>query len=120
MEQYLTSPHEATLIGTQELVDKMKSGEKPFILDVREPGELTQTGYIKGAVNVPVRDVAKRVNELPKDLDHPLVVLCESGIRSAHAAIYLRAYGFNNVKNLEFGMREWRNQGYPVVFPEQS
>lgn len=113
MEQY----HEATVIRTQGLEERIRGRQNPFILDVREPAELRETGCIQGAVNIAVRDVAKRVNELPKDLDHPIVVLCESGSRSAHAAIYLRAYGYTNVKNLEFGMREWKNQGFPLVFP---
>jgi glyoxylase-like metal-dependent hydrolase (beta-lactamase superfamily II)/rhodanese-related sulfurtransferase len=120
MEQYLDTPHEATLIRTEELMDRLTKGEKPFILDVREPDELLQTGYIAGAVNLPVREVARRVGELPKDLDHPIVVICESGLRSAHAALYLRASGYNNVKNLEFGMREWRTQRYPLVFPDKN
>lgn len=120
MEQYLASPHEATLIRIQELSERIRGGQKPLILDVREPAELAEAGYIEEAVNIPVRDVAKRVGELPKDLDHPIVVLCESGIRSAHAAIYLRAYGYTNVKNLEFGIREWRNQGFPLVFPRKE
>ncbi|OPY71906.1 MAG: putative polyketide biosynthesis zinc-dependent hydrolase PksB [Syntrophorhabdus sp. PtaU1.Bin002] len=120
MEHYLQTPHEATLIRTGELLEKTGGREKIFILDVREPGELSETGFIPGAVNIPVREVAKRIDELPKDLDHPIVVVCESGIRSAHAAIYLRAYGYANVKNLEFGIREWRNNGYPLVFPGKN
>ncbi len=117
MEQYLRTPHEKTLISTQEVIDKVRAGENLFILDVREPGELQENGHITGAVNIPVKDVAKRVAELPGNFDSPIVVVCESGIRSAHAVIYLRAYGYNNVTNLEFGMREWVREGLPVVFP---
>lgn len=120
MEQYLSAPHESTLIRTQELIGKIKKGEKTFILDVRESSELLQTGFIPGAVNVSVRNVAKKMNDLPSDLNYPIIVVCESGIRSAHAAIYLRAYGYNNVTNLEFGMREWRTNGYPLAYPEKD
>lgn len=118
MEQYLSSPHESTLIQTKELLEKIKKGEKTFLLDVREPSELLQTGFIAGSVNIPVRDVAKKINELPSDMNYPIAVVCESGIRSAHAAIYLRAYGYNDVKNLEFGIREWRTHGYPLAYPK--
>ena len=119
MEQYLQSPHESTLIGTRELAARLEGGKPPVVLDVREPKELQDSGYIKGAVNIPVGQVAKRVAELPGDLTQPIAVICESGIRSAHAAIYLRAYGYQDVTNLEFGMREWRREGLPVVIPEK-
>jgi sulfur dioxygenase len=117
MEQYLKSPHESTLIRTGEIRDRIGNKADLFILDVRGSDELSDTGYIEGAVNIPVQQVAERVGELPKDLNTPIAVVCESGIRSAHAAIYLRAYGYNDVTNLEFGMREWRQEGLPVVFP---
>ena len=117
MEEHLQTPHEHTLIRTREVFDRINKKEGLFILDVREPRELSESGFIAGAVNIPVRDVAKRVSELPGDFNTPIAVVCESGIRSAHAAIYLRAYGYNKVKSLEFGMREWRQEGLPVVFP---
>jgi glyoxylase-like metal-dependent hydrolase (beta-lactamase superfamily II)/rhodanese-related sulfurtransferase len=120
MEQYLSSPHESTLIQAKELMEKIKKGEKTFLLDVREPSELLQTGFIAGSVNISVREVAKKINELPSDMNYPIAVICESGIRSAHAAIYLRAYGYNDVKNLEFGIREWRTHGYPLAYPKND
>jgi glyoxylase-like metal-dependent hydrolase (beta-lactamase superfamily II)/rhodanese-related sulfurtransferase len=118
MEQYLTQPHETTIIRPEELLEKLKGGERVLILDVRQPEELSQLGFIKGAVNIPVSETAKRVSELPADLNAPIVTVCESGSRSAHAALYLRAYGYNNVKNLEYGMRGWRTEGFPIVYPE--
>lgn len=120
MEQYLREPHESTLIRTGALAGMLTAGKKPFVLDVREPSELLENGYIEGAINIPVKDVAGKVKELPKDLGTPIVVVCESGIRSAHAAIYLRAYGYTDVTNLEFGMREWRQEGRPVAFPVKN
>lgn len=120
MEQYLQAPHEGTQITTRELMDKLEKKENVYVLDVREHKELVDAGFIPGAHHIPVREVAKRVKELPQDLNVPVVVVCESGIRSAHAAIYLRAYGYANVKNLEFGFREWRNKQYPLVFPKKG
>ncbi len=62
-----------------------------------------------------MRDVASRIDEFPKDLDTPIVVYCASGARSSHAAMYLRAYGFRNVKNLEYGMHGWTDRSYPLA-----
>lgn len=117
MEQYLREPHQETLTSPAELSSRLKTGEKILVLDVREREELVSTGYIKGALNIPVTQVSERVEELPRDLDTPIVAVCESGARSGHAALYLRAYGYNNVKNLEYGMRGWRTEGYPLAYP---
>lgn len=118
MEQYLAQPHETTIIGANELFGLTGEGKKFFLLDVRQPEELSTRGFIKGSINIPVVDVAKRIGELPKDLNFPIVTICESGARSSHAALYLRAYGYNNVKNLEYGIRGWRTEGYPISYPE--
>jgi glyoxylase-like metal-dependent hydrolase (beta-lactamase superfamily II)/rhodanese-related sulfurtransferase len=117
MEHYLQQPHEATLIHAEELYENIIGKKKFLIIDVREPEELSITGHIKDAVNIPVGEIAKRTEELPGNLDIAIIIVCESGIRSAHAALYLRAYGYNDVKNLEYGMREWRTKGFPIVYP---
>jgi sulfur dioxygenase len=117
MEQHLQQPHEETLMRPTDLHARLKGGENILVLDVREREELVSTGYIRGALNIPVTQVANRMGELPRDLDTPIVAVCESGARSGHAALYLRAYGYNNVKNLEYGMRGWRTEGYPLVYP---
>ena len=117
MEHYLHEPHETTLLKPDELATDLAAGKRIFLLDVRQPEELSSRGYIRGATNIPVGDVAKRIDEMPKNLDHPIITICESGVRSAHAALYLRAYGYNDVKNLEYGIRGWRTEGFPVTYP---
>ncbi len=115
MEGFLAAPHTDTVIQPEELLRRIEGGEEFFLVDVREPGELDQTGFIRGAVNIPVRQVASRIDEFPKDLDMPVVVYCASGHRSSHAAIYLRAYGYRNAKNLEYGMHGWMDRNYPLI-----
>lgn len=110
MESFLAAPHNETVIQPEEFLQKVKARENMFVVDVREPKELEETGFIKGAVNIPVRQVAARIEEFPKDLGTPIVVYCASGHRSSHAAVYLRAYGYRDVKNLEYGMHGWTEQ----------
>jgi sulfur dioxygenase len=116
MEQYLLQPREANAITPGAVFKRMTEGNAPYLLDVREPEELLSGGYIKNAINVPVAQVPTRLGELPGNPDQAIVTICESGVRSAHAALYLRAYGYNDVKSLEYGMRGWKAEGYPVVF----
>ena len=114
MEAFLATPHEETVIEPEELLQKVTMKERLSLIDVREPTELEQTGFIEGAVNIPVREIARRIDELPKDLDTPVIVYCASGHRSSHAAVYLRAYGYRNARNLEYGIHGWQDRDYPL------
>ena len=76
------------------------------LIDVRTPEEFA-SGHIEGAVNIPVDSLTQRMSEVSKD--KPIVVYCRSGNRSAQAALVLEMLGFQNVKNLEGGMVEWKN-----------
>lgn len=44
----------------------LEAGEV-FFLDVREPFELEQFGTLEGYVNIPLGQIAQRLDEIPKD-----------------------------------------------------
>ena len=73
---------------------------KEFLLDVREEYEY-QDGHIKGAVNLPLREILEKKDTLPKDKD--IYVYCRSGHRSADAVNFLKSLGFEKVHNVEGG-----------------
>ena len=73
---------------------------KEFLLDVREEYEY-QDGHIKGAVNLPLREILGKKESLPKDKD--IYVYCRSGHRSADAVNFLKSLGFEKVHNVEGG-----------------
>jgi rhodanese-related sulfurtransferase len=78
------------------------------VLDVRSPEEFAALGHVPGAILLPVDLVACAVATLPRD-GRPLIVLCEHGIRSAHAAAFLaRALPGTEVLNMAGGMSCWR------------
>lgn len=62
------------------------------LLDVRTDGEWSE-GHLPGAVHVPVQELEARMSEVPRD--HPVVVYCLSGGRSARAAGMLSAAGYD-------------------------
>ena len=76
---------------------------KPFILDTRETCEVASAGTIAGAVNIPIRELAKNLNKLPAK-DQPIVVICGSGHRSAIGMVALQVLGYTNVKSMTSGM----------------
>ena len=73
---------------------------KEFLLDVREDYEY-QDGHIKGAVNLPLREILEKKDTLPKNKD--IYVYCRSGHRSADAVNFLKSLGFEKVHNIEGG-----------------
>src|SRR5690349_19095958 len=83
------------------------------ILDVREPAEFTgPLGHIKGALLIPLGELAGRTGELMPD--RPVVAVCRAGGRSAQATVILQKAGFKEVANLTGGMLRWRAEGHPV------
>jgi adenylyltransferase/sulfurtransferase len=87
-----------------DLKKKLDAGENPFILDVREPNEY-QINRIPGATLIPLGELPRRYQELPKDRE--IVTQCKMGGRSAKAQDFLKTVGFANVKNLKGGILEW-------------
>ena len=73
---------------------------KEFLLDVREEYEY-QEGHIKGAVNLPLREILEKKDSLPKNKD--IYVYCRSGHRSADAVNFLKSLDFERVHNIEGG-----------------
>ena len=54
-------------LSTEELEKHLKDSKKIFFLDVREPNEIEELGSVKGYVNIPLGQLEKRLNEVPKD-----------------------------------------------------
>lgn len=52
---------------TPEQLEKYLENKQVFFLDVRQPEEIKQHGSVPGYVNIPVGDLEKRMNELPKE-----------------------------------------------------
>jgi sulfur-carrier protein adenylyltransferase/sulfurtransferase len=94
----------ATEITPVELKKKLDAGETPFILDVREPNEY-QINKIPGSTLIPLGELPRRYQELPKD--RQIVAHCKMGGRSAKAQDFLKTVGFTDVLNLKGGILEW-------------
>jgi sulfur-carrier protein adenylyltransferase/sulfurtransferase len=87
-----------------ELKARIDRGERPFILDVRNPEEIAIC-RIAGSTVIPLPELANRLGEL--DPSVPMVVHCKSGVRSAKAITLLRGAGFGRLTNLTGGILAW-------------
>ena len=92
-------------ISVEQLKTRLDTGDKPFILDVREPHEYAIVNL--GAPLIPVGQVGQRWTEIPVGKDEEIVVHCKTGGRSQKAAQELKAAGFTKVKNLAGGITAW-------------
>jgi rhodanese-related sulfurtransferase len=101
-------------VSCKTLATKQSVGESVFVLDVREPDEF-KAGHIEGAVNIPIRALAKNGIQLPQDKNTPIAVVCKSGIRAAYATMALKLMGYSNVKDVAGGMLAWEKDGLPVT-----
>jgi len=66
------------------------------VIDVRTPAEF-KSGHPKGAVNIPLDQVATKAKTLKKDGVY--IMCCRSGMRSANATSQLKSMGFEQVYN---------------------
>jgi adenylyltransferase/sulfurtransferase len=87
-----------------ELKQRMEKGDDLFVLDVREPNEY-QINRIAGSTLIPLGELPRRYQELPKDRE--IITQCKMGGRSQKALEFLRTVGFTKVKNLKGGILEW-------------
>ena len=88
-------------ITPRQLKSRLEAGERPRLLDVREPWEFALS-RIEGSELMPLGELPQRASEL--DPGDETVVICHHGIRSAHATRALDQAGFQNVLNLEGGL----------------
>ncbi|GIW25270.1 rhodanese-like domain-containing protein [Meiothermus sp.] len=95
-------------ITAKEAQEKLKAGA--VMIDVRTPLE-RKLSKIPGSQGMPLAELAKRWESLPKD--KPIICLCESGNRSQQAAEFLAQKGFE-VYNLAGGISAWQAAGLPV------
>jgi rhodanese-related sulfurtransferase len=83
------------------------------ILDVRTGGEF-QSVHIPGSYNVPLDTLAEHVTRVA-DLEHPVVLVCQSGARASTAQEHLNRAGKTNLRVLEGGIGGWMAAGGEVA-----
>ena len=81
------------------------------VIDVRKRSEFAE-GHLRAATNIPLAELVARMAVIPRD--HPVIVHCQGGTRSAIAASVMRAHRVKSVTNLEGGYDAWYASGLPT------
>lgn len=121
LEKYLNAQADANPkwgnMAVTAVRDALALPTKPFVLDVRDAAELTDQGMIEGAVNVPLRTLAKSLDKLPKDKTAPIIVYCGVGHRSVMGMMTLHLLGYTQVRSMAGGLNAWKAANLPTVKP---
>lgn len=110
-----------------DLEERLAEGDRPLILDVREPYEY-QAMHIAGSLNVPRGvletacewDFEETVPELVQAREREVVVVCRSGNRSLFACDVMQELGYSRVLSLRTGLRGWADYEQPLVDGEDQ
>lgn len=111
-DAYLGAPDAGEPVNRAELLRRANAGDV-MVLDVRPDVEYA-AGHIPGAVNIPVEELADRLDELPDGVE--IVAYCRGAFCVlAHDAIRLLAAHGRPARRLEDGLLEWRLAQLPVT-----
>lgn len=98
-------------VDREQLLAKVRDGAVT-VLDVRPPEEYA-AGHLPGALSVPLKELERRLAELPHERE--IVAYCRGPycVLAVEAVEILRAHGFTAFR-LEDGVTDWRARGLPV------
>lgn len=102
----------AASVGTLEAT-RLMNQPGSLVLDVREASEFA-SGHLPRARHIPLKELGKRLDEIAKFKEKPVVITCRSGARSGSACRALRNAGFTQVFNLKGGVAAWEQASLPV------
>ena len=109
-----TIPKDFYMLSPKGLKATLDAGESIVVVDARELPEF-EVGHIEGAVHISLRQLAKKLDQLPPDKNAPLAVICRTGGRSSYGTMALWLLGYRNLRNIAGGMEAWEKEGFPTV-----
>jgi rhodanese-related sulfurtransferase/DNA-binding transcriptional ArsR family regulator len=114
LNSYFRERDSLEAVSRKELLRRMREG-LVTVIDTR-PAEEFAAGHLRGAINVPLHELKRRLREMPREQD--IVAYCRGAycVLSYEAVAELRKRGFKAFR-LEEGYPEWRAAGLPI---EQS
>src|SRR5262249_29568154 len=109
--RFLAGRGELSSVGRETLLPRVESREV-IVIDVR-PAVEYETGHIPGAIGIPLRDLKRRLAELPRDKE--IVAYCRGPycVFAVDAVRLLRSRGRKALR-LDASVHDWRARGLPL------
>jgi rhodanese-related sulfurtransferase len=104
------------VISKEELFNKLNNGSAIEAINVLNP-DFYYLGFIRGSKRIPFEDLDQRLHELDHNKEIVTYSAHEDCISSGKAAAKLVSLGFR-ARSYEGGIKEWREAGLPMEFPE--
>lgn len=92
---------------------QMINKENAAVVDIRLKKEF-KTGHITNSINIPYPDMDRRIGELEKYRNRPIIIVCNLGQTASGAVKKLHDAKFANVVRLSGGITEWKGQNLPL------
>jgi rhodanese-related sulfurtransferase/DNA-binding transcriptional ArsR family regulator len=117
VRSYFDKRDELEPVSREQLMELSRTGAVT-VLDVR-PSDEFELGHVRGAVNIPLRELETRLAEL--DPAQEIIAYCRSHycVLSYEAVATLRTRGFK-ARRLEEGLPEWRAAGLPIAMAGEA
>ena len=87
---------------------------KSLVVDLR-PQEQFNSNHIIKAKNFDEKALKQDLTPLKKNKATPILIVCDNGVQSGNFASWLSKQGFENVKALQGGLRQWSKEGLPTT-----
>jgi rhodanese-related sulfurtransferase len=84
------------------------------LIDVRSD-EDWKAAHACGAKHLECGEIEVEIEEQVPDLDQRIICYCGGGSRSALVAESLQKMGYQNVRSVAGGFREWKSAGLPTA-----
>jgi len=88
--------------------------ENAKVVDIR-PREEFRAGHLPEALNIPARDLPKRMSELDAFKEMPIILICKTGTTAGASGSILAKAGFTKLNKLRGGILEWQSSNLPLV-----
>lgn len=92
---------------------QLMNREKAVVVDVCEANEYA-AGHVTGSKNVPLSTLETKLTGVVKNKAVPVILVCQSGARSARAVMIAKKLGYDNAQSLGGGLAAWKEANLPV------
>lgn len=98
-----------TAEGAVQLINR----EKAVVVDVCEAEEFA-VGHVGGAKNIPLNSLEEKLAAAVKNKTLPLILVCQTGARSARAVAIAKKLGYEQAQSMAGGLKSWRTANLPL------